>query len=48
MDLWIEEYLGVADVLAVGALEVGECEGFKVVRGDERGHADEVVMQEVI
>ena len=46
--LGVEEDLGVADAVGVGALEIRHREGVEVEAGEERGHADEVVVQEVV
>ena len=48
MGLRVEEDFGVVDVLVGGVLEVGVGEGFEVFGGNEGGHADEVVVQEVV
>ena len=45
--LRVEEDLGVDEAIAVRACEVGVGEGLEVGGRDKRGHADEVVVQEV-
>lgn len=46
--LWVEEDLGVQDAVGVCAREVFIGQGLEVRGGDEHGHADEVVVQEVV
>ena len=48
MGLWVEEDLGVAEIAGRDASEVGVGERGEVGWGQEDGHADEVVVEEVL